>query len=96
MNTLVDEATGEAISLSSRFCRDSEHWKETTPSLQEFSALRTLDLHGSQYIRSLHDSLGSLSNLKSLVLTRCERLESLPDSIGNLQNLQEVRFPQNF
>ena len=92
MNTLVDQETGEPVSLSSRFCRDSERWKDTTtPSLEEFFSLQTLDLHSSRYIHSLHDSVCTLTNLKVLILSKCDRLQKLPDAIGNLVNLEEVR-----
>jgi hypothetical protein len=60
------------------------------PSLEEYSALRVLDLENCRYIVELHDTVGSLSMLLRMFVTKCDRLERLPNSINCLQNLQEV------
>jgi hypothetical protein len=90
MNIIVDQTTGEVISLSTRNCRDSERWR-TMPSLDAFPALKSLDLDSSRYLVQLSDSVGTLHNLQRLVVTRCDQLERLPSSLGRLENLQEVR-----
>jgi Leucine-rich repeat (LRR) protein len=91
MSIIVDQSSGEVVSLSSRYCRDPERWRENMPSPEGYStSLRTLDLDNSRYLVELSNSIGSLSRLEKLYLTRCERLERLPDSICRLANLQEV------
>ena len=91
VNIIVDQATEEVISLSTRHCRDVERWKEM-PSLEaNFLSMQTLDLDNSRYLVDLHTTVGSLQHLRRLYLTRCDRLECLPDSICLLGNLQEVR-----
>jgi hypothetical protein len=92
MNIVVESTTGDVDSLSTRFCRDAERWNDEMPLLEGLASLRTLDLHNSRYLRTLHDSVGSLDALRCLILSRCDRLEHLPESLGRLKNLQEVRL----
>lgn len=91
-NIIVDDATGDVVSLSTRYCRDAERWRGQMPSLSEFSSsLVTLDLHKSRYLVRLDESVARLTKLRSLVLTSCDNLEELPDDLGRLHMLQEVR-----
>jgi hypothetical protein len=91
LNIMVDKASGEVVSLSSRYARDSDRWRENMPSLVEYAnSLLVLDLDNCRYLVELSDSIGELSRLQRIFLTRCERLQRLPDSICSLSNLQEV------
>lgn len=90
MNIIVEQTSGEVVSLSTRNCRDSERWKEMPPLEANFLSLQTLDLDSSRYLIALDPTIGSLMQLRRLYLTRCDRLEYIPDSICSLVNLQEV------
>jgi hypothetical protein len=93
---MVDQASGEAVSLSCRNRTDVDQW-EVMPSLDiKYPALRFLDLDKCRYLSQLGESICQLSDLQCLWLTRCERLTNLPDSIGQLQNLQEVGYYVSF
>ena len=90
MEIVVDQVSNEVVSLSTRNCRDSDRWRHVMPSLEQYSALRVLDLENCRYIIELHDTVGSLRMLLRMLVTKCDRLERLPNSINCLQNLQEV------
>ena len=83
-------AAGVIVSLSSRNCRDANRWIKEMPSVDQYPALKELDLHKMRYIHSLHDSVCSLIFLERLTLTHTESLTSLPLGIGKLTNLREV------
>jgi hypothetical protein len=87
---ILDE-NGEAVSLSSKSCRDIDRW-EIMPSVASYSfSLRVLDLHKARYMSSLHDSICSMKNLRILTLSQCDRLVVLPENLGALESLEEVR-----
>ena len=87
---VVDDDNGEALSLSTRSCRDAEKW-EIMPSLLLYAAtLKVLDLHKARYLVHLNDSICQMIHLRTLTLTQCDRLVSLPEDIGALISLEEV------
>ena len=90
LTILADRKSNEVVYLGSRFCSDSDRWKEM-PSLKQFPSLKILDIYKSRYIPTLHESIGELQDLQHLLATRCKNLRTLPESIGNLRHLTEVR-----
>jgi hypothetical protein len=104
---VVEESSGDIISVSTRTCPDKDRWKSlcmpilkqdnndethTSSSSYDFTTTQVLDLHNSRYLHTLHPTIHiQMPQLRQLVLTRCDRLQGLPDSIGSLQCLQEVR-----
>jgi hypothetical protein len=96
MNIIVDQSSGNVVTFSTRYCRDTERWRGEMPSLIQvngtnFRTLQTLDLHNSRYLVALSSTLGlQVPLLRRLILTRCNRLERLPESICSLQYLEEV------
>jgi hypothetical protein len=105
---IVEESSGNIITVSTRTCPDKDRWKSVcmpllrqdtnddtyhTTSSYDFTTTQILDLHNSRYICELHPTMHlQMPNLRQLILTRCDRLQGLPDSIGSLHYLQEVRF----
>ena len=90
---MVHRVTGEAISLSTRSCRDEDRWEKQLPDLSSYaSALEVLDLHKSRYLTEFDASCcGAAPKLQKLFLTRCDHLSTIAPSIRSLQNLTEVR-----
>jgi hypothetical protein len=86
---IFDKNTSEAISLSTRSCRDEDRW-ETVPDLKSFKFLEILDLNNSRYITEFDASVCYGPSIKKLFLTRCDRLRTISTSIGLLENLVEV------
>jgi hypothetical protein len=86
---MVDPASGEAISLSTRYCRDDDRF-EMVPDLTSYPSLEILDLHKSRYISEFDASVCRAPGLKRLLLTRCDRLCLISPSLGSLTNLTEV------
>ncbi len=90
MTLIADKNTGSVVCISARQCSDNDR-PSVMPSLDKYTSLEVLDLHGYRYVKSLHDSIGNLTRLKRLILTECSLLRTLPSSLGNLHNLTEVR-----
>jgi hypothetical protein len=101
---IVEESSGNIISVSTRTCPDQDRWKslsmpplpqendDTHTTLYDFTTTQILDLHNSRYIRELHPNIHmQMPNLRQMLLTRCDQLQLLPESIGSLEFLQEVR-----
>src|SRR3569623_1859408 len=55
MNIIVDPDSGDVLSLSTRFCRDADRWKDGMPNslATSYTTLQTLDLHNSRYLTAL-------------------------------------------
>ena len=105
---IVEESSGNIITVSTRTCPDIDRWKSLCmPPLNQdnddahttsydFTTTQILDLHNSRYIRELHPTIHiQIPNVRELILTRCDQLQLLPESIGSLQFLQEVRQTRN-
>lgn len=86
---IVERASGEAVSLSTRSCRDDDRFDEV-PDLAKYPSLEVLDLHRSRYITEFDASVCKSPKLKRLLLTRCDRLCVISPAIGGLASLTEV------
>lgn len=89
MTLIADKDTGSIVRISARQCSDTDR-PSIMPSLEKYSSLQVLDLHGYRHVKCLHDSVGNLTELKRLILTECSLLSTLPLSLGNLHKLIEV------
>jgi hypothetical protein len=87
------DASGSAVAVSTRRCRDVDRPDKVMPSLKAFPGLQSLDLYKCRYVTNLDESVVDLTNLTRLSLTGCSRLQSIPSTIGRLQALEEVSFP---
>jgi Leucine-rich repeat (LRR) protein len=88
---VVDRNTGEAVTLTTRSCRDEDRW-ETVPDLSQNKSLEVLDLYNSRYLTDFDASVCHGPSLKRLLLTRCDNLRTVGPAIGILQNLVELNL----
>lgn len=88
---VVHRGSKEAVSLSTRSCREEDRW-EQIPDLSNYPSLEVLDLHKSRYIKEFDASVCKAPKLRRLLLTRCDRLCTIAPSIGAFHNLTELNL----
>jgi hypothetical protein len=94
---LADSVSGDVVTLSSEYCRDSERISSSDQLDmvlnrigEKYPQLRVMNLSNNRYFTTMPPSLSHLGCLQRLVLSRCESLDSLPENLGQLPALEEV------